>query len=85
MGRGGRRRLESGDHDCDRVGEEDVCEEKEKKIVEGMHQGSLEKRKVKLKYLLRYLRDDMNQKTVPQIDSVVASSISYLPNLSTCS
>ena len=49
-----------------------------------MQQGSLEKRKVKLKYLLR-LRDDMNQKTVPQIDSVVASSISYLPNLSTCS
>jgi hypothetical protein len=56
-----------------------------KKAIEGMHQGFLEKRKVNLKSLLRYLRDDMNQKTVPQIDSVVASSIFYLPNLSTCS
>jgi len=33
MGRGGRRGLESGDDDdCDRVGEEDVCEEKERRL-----------------------------------------------------
>ena len=54
-----------------------ICDEK-KEDVEGMYQGSSEKRKVKLKYLLRYLRDYMNQRTVPQIDALL-----HLPSL-TC-